>query len=161
MSRILHFNVQVTAAEIFFDFKSIPFFRYGRCDTKTIEIRTHSKNTFHTSYHNSRRSSSKPVYMRTAKIRTCFPLCKLTIAVWFKTTEFGTVILRSRRIFHKISKSTFSMTAECFSKNQPALGLGENTGVFFGTLIIDNCQCTIESMRMIRRIHKDRTIFCV
>ena len=30
------------------------------------------------------------------------------------------------------------MTAECFSKNQPALGLGENTGVFFGSLIIDN-----------------------
>ena len=53
------------------------------------------------------------------------------------------------------------MTAECFSKNQPALGLGENTGVFFCTLIIDNCQCTIESMCMIRRIHKDRTIFCV
>ena len=153
--------MQVTATEVLFNLKAIPFFRNRRRNAKTIEIRTHSQNTFHASHHNSRCSSGKPVHMRAAKIRACFSLCKLTIAVWLKTTDFGTVILRSRRIFHKIGKSTFSMTAECFSKNQPALGLGENTGVFFGTLIIDNCQCTIESMRMIRRIHKDCTIFCV
>ena len=151
--------MKLFSTENFLNLKVFPAFWHRRRQSKSFKIRAKPEDTFHTSYHYSRSSSCQPVNMRASKVFACFSLCKLTIAVWLKTTDFGTVILRSRRIFHKIGKSTFSMTAECFSKNQPALGLGENTGVFFGTLIIDNCQCTIESMCMVRRIHKDCAIF--
>ena len=92
---------------------------------------------------------------------TCLSFCKLTIAIWFETADFCTIILSSRSIFHKICKSTFSMAAESFCKNQPALRLRENTRVFFCALIINNRQRTVKCVGMIRRIHKNCAIFCI
>ena len=55
---------------------------------------------------------------------------ELPIAVGFKAADFCVFILGSRGIFHKIGKSPFPMPAQGFSKDEPALGLGENPDIY-------------------------------
>ncbi len=53
------------------------------------------------------------------------------------------------------------MSAQSFGKNQPALGLGENSCIFFGSLVIDNRQSAVKGMTVVRRIHQDGSVFGV
>ena len=86
---------------------------------------------------------------------------ELPIAVGFKAADFCVFILGSWGIFHKIGKSPFPMPAQGFSKDEPALGLGENPGVFFCPRIVNDSQCAVKGMCMLGRIHQKRAVFRV
>ena len=89
------------------------------------------------------------------------PFCELAIAVRLQTAELCLVIPGGGRIFHKICKGTFSMSAQRFCKNQPSLGLGKNTGILFCSLIIDDGQGAVEGVGMVGRIHQEGAVFGV
>ena len=96
--------------------------------------------------------------MRTAKVAAGPAFCKLTIAVRLQTADLCLIILSSRCIFQEIFKCPFSVSLQSFCQDQPSLRLRKDTGIFFYTLIIDNCQSAVEGMSVIRRIHKDGSV---
>ncbi len=79
--------------------------------------------------------------------------CELAIAVRLQTAQLCMAIPCGRRILHKVCESTFSMSAQSFCKNQPSLGLGEDTCILFCSLIIDDSQGSVESIGVVGGIH--------
>ena len=69
--------------------------------------------------------------------------------------DIRNVILGCRSIFQEIGVCPVSVAAQCFCQDQPALRLGEYTGIFFGALIVDHGKGTGEGVSMIGRIHQD------
>ena len=76
----------------------------------------------------------------------CVSFCKLSVTIRLHTTNLRMVVPGSRRIFHKISKGAFTMSLQGFCKKQPSLRLRENTGIFFGSLIIDNGKSAVKGV---------------
>ena len=53
------------------------------------------------------------------------------------------------------------MSAKCFCQNEPSLWLWKDSRIFLCSCIVDNRKCSVESICMIWRIHKDCTVFCI
>src|SRR5699024_6348134 len=91
----------------------------------------------------------------------CRSLCKLTVAVRLELTNFSPVILSGRSVFGKVLKRALTVPAESLCQDQPALRLGEDSGVLFCPLIVDHRKSAVEGVRVIRRIHQHSPVFCV
>ena len=148
----------MASPEILLYLKSIPGFWNRRSNMKSIEIRTHTKYSLYTSNHDCWSSSCEPVYMWTSKVWTCFSFSKLSIAVRLKSSYLCSVILCGRSIFNKILKSSVSMSFKCLSKNYPTLWLWEYSCILFSSRIVYHCECSVECVCMIWRIHKNGAI---
>ena len=158
---IFYHNMKMFSPEILLNGKLIPVRRNGWCNTKSSKVRTHAKDSFHTSYHYSGSSSGQPVHMGTTKMRAVFSFRKLSITVWLQFPDLSTIVLCRRCIFHKIGKCLIPMPQQCFCQNQPSLRLGKDTGIFFCTGIVNHSQCSVKCMQMIWWIHQNRSILCV
>ena len=144
--------------EIFVNFKGIPALGDSRRDPDTFQIRPESEDSLYAADHHGGGGSRQPVYVGAAEMAAGRAFGKLTVAVRLEPADLCPVILCGGRILCKISECTVAMAAESFREDQPALRLGENTGVFFCPLIVDHGKRTVKRVLMVRRVHQDGAV---
>ena len=84
--------MKLLSTEVLVDLEFLPVRWYGWCDTKSIEVRTHTKDTLDTSNHNRRCGTCQPVYMRSALEWAFRTLCELSVAIWLQLSDLCLVI---------------------------------------------------------------------
>ena len=86
----------------------------------------------------------------------CLSFRELAVAVRLKLSDFGLVVLGGRSVLHKVLESPVSVAAKRFGKNDPALGLGEDSGVFLGALIVYYGERSFKGVLLVGRVHEDK-----
>lgn len=135
--RVFHKNVQNVSPKFFFYFQFVPAFGNGGgyCDAPYIGAK--SEDSLHAAHHDRGRGSGEPVHMGAPKMLTGFPLRELSVTVGLQMADVCPVILSGGSVFHKVSKCSFAVFGQSFGEDQPALGLGEDAGVFLCPGIVD------------------------
>ena len=75
--------------------------------------------------------------------------------------DFGPVILGGRGVLGEVAESPLSVTAQGLCQDQPALGLGEDAGIFLGAGVVNHGQCAVKSVGMVGRVHQDGAVCSV
>ena len=161
MAGVLHPDVEPMATEVFFHGEGVPLFGNGGGQAQAVQIRPQAQNAFHTAHHHGGSRTGEPVNLGPAKVPAGGPFGELPVAVGFQMADLGPVVLGGRGILGEVSESPLPVTAQGLGQNQPALGLGEDAGVFLGAGVVDDSQRAVKGVGMVGRVHQNGAVCSV